>query len=369
MGILRLLLALAVVLSHSSSHLSGAALPGSIAVQGFFIISGFYIALILHRKYNFSGGTRVFYEQRYLRLAPMYWLAVLCTLLAGVLCSVLVHHPAGRLAVWADHGGELSAGSVAFLGLSQVTMFGLDATMFSSLSGHPLALHYTANFATEPLAAWRFMLVPPAWSLSVELLFYLSAPFLVRRSVLFQLVVVGLSFGLRIAAVTFCGLSNDPWSYRFFPFEAGLFVLGSLAYRSLPRAESMVRRLPAITSVATTVLAAAIFGYNFIPLPDEMRRWSFLALVLLSVPLLFAATQRNTIDRWIGEMSYPLYLLHEVVLSNAEPILRRYSPSINVIATLLLPLLVAAAAYALIERPIEAWRARRFHRKSELSEF
>jgi len=61
------------------------------------MISGFYMALVLDRKYNFTGATRLFYQQRYLRLAPIYWVAVLITLAAAGVHTIMLHHrvPAG----------------------------------------------------------------------------------------------------------------------------------------------------------------------------------------------------------------------------------------------------------------------------------
>ena len=221
MGILRILLALAVLIEHSGLSLHGIAVPGSIAVEAFFIISGFYIAMILDRKYQFPGGTRLFFQQRYLRLAPMYWFAILSTLAAGAFYGLLGHHPAGKYVIWAQEGAHLTPGAIAALCLSQITMLGQDAVMFFCLSGHPLALHFTPHWMTEPLPAIRFMLVPPAWSISVELLFYLSAPFLVRRSVRFQLTLVAITLTMRALSIIHWGLAYDPGTHGFSRLKAG----------------------------------------------------------------------------------------------------------------------------------------------------
>ncbi len=183
-----------------------------------------------------------------------------------------------------------------------------------------------------------------------------------RRSVPVQLTVAAVTFILRIAALSLFHLPADPWDSHFFPFEAGLFLLGSVAFRTLPAAGRVVARMPALRWILSAGLLLLITFYSIIPLPDEPRRWVFLACVLCSVPFLFAASGRDRVDRWIGEMSYPLYLLHQVTLFAAEPILRRLAGLAADVAVLLLPLAVAALVYALIERPFEAWRARRFER-------
>lgn len=361
MGFLRLLLAMVVVIGHTPTSLHGQAAPGSVAVQAFFIISGFYIALILNRKYSFPGATPIFYQQRYLRLVPMYWLSVLATLLVCVVYGRLAHAPVGKLAVWAEKGGSLSFSTITALCASQVSMFGLDGLMFAGIgdTGH---LFFTADWAKETLPAVRFMLVPPAWSLSVELLFYLSAPFLVRRSIRFQLGLVLASFALRIGCMSTMHLADDPWNGRFFPFEVALFLLGSLAYRALPVAEQIARKHGALRYVLTVAVAGTALFYSRIPVPDEVRHWAFLGLVLISVPLLFAATQRDAVDRWIGEMSYPLYLIHQVSGYATEPLLRRLHGAAFDIAALFIPLAAAALVYTVFERPFEKWRAERFER-------
>src|SRR4029079_11666669 len=81
LGLIRVLLAMAVLFGHlpilENVHIMGAAL----AVQAFFIVSGFYMALVLSGKY--SGQTRLFYSNRLLRLMPTYF--VMCGLYAVAL--------------------------------------------------------------------------------------------------------------------------------------------------------------------------------------------------------------------------------------------------------------------------------------------
>jgi peptidoglycan/LPS O-acetylase OafA/YrhL len=353
---------LAVVITHSSSGLHDQALPGNVAVEGFFIISGFYIALILNRKYCFPGATKLFYQQRYLRLAPMYWLAIFCTLGSSAFLTLLAHHPAGKFQIWTEKWHDMSGIGLVLLALPQLTMLGLDALMYCTFSGHPLAPHFTLNWATEPLPAVRFILVPPSWSLSVELLFYISAPLLVRRSVRTQLTVAATAVALCVATLVAFHLPWDLLNYALFPFDISLFLLGSIAFRALPAAQRLVKRLPALRWLLTAGLLLLVFFYFKIPLQKDVRQWGFLACVLCSVPILFAASGRDPVDRWIGEMSYPLYLLHQVTLFTAEPILRRLSGLSTDVVVLMLPLGVAALAYVCIERPFEEWRARRFER-------
>jgi peptidoglycan/LPS O-acetylase OafA/YrhL len=72
MVLLRLLLALVVVLFHTGM-VSRYLMDSHTAVNAFFIISGFYMALILDQKYGSSpAGLKAFAINRFLRLYPLY---------------------------------------------------------------------------------------------------------------------------------------------------------------------------------------------------------------------------------------------------------------------------------------------------------
>ena len=119
--------------------------------------------------------------------------------------------------------------------------------------------------------------------------------------------------------------------------------------------------------VLAAVLGASIIFYNGIPGQGGLRHWLLLALVLCAVPLLFAVTKDSPLDRWIGELSYPLYLLHEVVFFAVEPLLRRLSGLAFDAAVILVPFGAAVIVYQLVERRLESWRAKHFERQHKLA--
>src|SRR5437016_5262796 len=85
-GLLRILLAIAVLCAHSHpiGHLPW--LAGDLAVELFFVVSGFYMQLILSTKYTRERLGRTwalqFYKARYCRLFPTYFVG--CILVMGV---------------------------------------------------------------------------------------------------------------------------------------------------------------------------------------------------------------------------------------------------------------------------------------------
>lgn len=74
MGLVRVFLALAVVATHN--QFQSPFLHASFAVNLFFAISGFCMALVLNQKYTERNPAR-FYIARYLRLWPTYFVVLM----------------------------------------------------------------------------------------------------------------------------------------------------------------------------------------------------------------------------------------------------------------------------------------------------
>ena len=228
MGLIRFLLAMSVVAAHSSPILGLTFVGGKLAVQSFFVISGFYISLILNEKYPTGmRGTLLFYGNRFLRIYPIYWAVLLLT--AGAGAAVLLfglHSIVGY--IWSVYK-DFSADKVAFLIASNVGILGIDLSSFMRFDLPHLA--FTANWTAYKPQPSHLYLVPQAWSLSIEILVYAIAPFLFRRSIGFLVTVLVVSFAARTYAYD-AGFNFDPWDYRFFPVRAWL-VHRRLAF--LPR--------------------------------------------------------------------------------------------------------------------------------------
>jgi peptidoglycan/LPS O-acetylase OafA/YrhL len=208
MGFLRFLLALIVVVHHipqipgnKSFPLLMGYLDAMVAVLIFYIFSGFYMSLVINRKYikapHFPGS---FYANRVLRIFPLYWLMLLLT----YIYYVTARH-GDRLASISSQHGFFWFGQV----FMNITTLGLD--IVPSLGGYTLQL------------------IGPAWSLGSEWLFYLLAPWLVRLSMRRTIVLIAVIFAIRFSLYQF-GYDRYPLRVLFFPLSLGFFMLGHLAY-------------------------------------------------------------------------------------------------------------------------------------------
>jgi peptidoglycan/LPS O-acetylase OafA/YrhL len=296
MGVLRCLLALSVLLVHDVDGWFKL-IDGAAAVQCFFLISGFYMALVLNERYAELGS---FYFNRALRLLPTYWAVLLLTLVAAML--------AGR-PTFIDTvlQGDLTWDARVLVLVSSVFLVGSDVMLF--VRPTELGLVFTADFWNEPPYLFPYHPIPPAWSLPVEMAFYALAPFLMRsRWRLLAGVLLGL--GMRVIVYKAYG-SHDPWRYRFFPAEIAVFCAGGLAYHyyRAMQTNAVARRLGV---ACMAILIAAMLAHPYLPAPA--RYVPLTALMLGSLPFVFVLTRENTADRWLGELSYPVYLLHFPVL-------------------------------------------------------
>lgn len=355
MGIIRLLLALAVVTEHGGAAFGLRIVPGTAAVQCFYVISGFYMQLVLSTAYPAGlSGTLRFYSSRYLRLAPSYLLVVALTLAGAVVTHKTFYMPLSEFVSWL---GRMTAGSLSFLVFTNVAMFGQDIAMFLGLSPTG-SLYWTSHFATEPLAAHKFLLVPQAWSLGVELAFYLIAPALLRARTQTLVAVGALSFAIRLT-LAFYGLTKDPWNYRFFPSELGIFVLGALAYRTgVAFREKLSERRGKIALGAIFLIC---LSFHYIPVSSEVKRFFLVFLVSLSLPDLFHLTRRNSLDQTLGKLSYPIYISHLMLLG-----ITKYAGQYRAEALVFLSIAFAYFTVRLVEDPIDSIRRRLKEKASEV---
>jgi peptidoglycan/LPS O-acetylase OafA/YrhL len=335
---------LLVVACHAGIAGVGA---GFIGVDVFFVLSGFLITGLLVDEYERTGSIRLgaFYARRARRILPAAAVVLVVTLLvASVVMSPL------DMARVANDG--LSAG----LSVANVR-FAIDATdYFSPVDPSPM-LHY--------------------WSLSVEEQFYLVWPALLIVAIRFgrfsfmPVVVAGSVLAVSfVLCVAITQLSSN-WAYFSLPTRAwqlaagGILAIGLRGQTRLPRPAAVLMGWAGLALIAGSLVAiepttpypgiaatvptagtlALIAGRDAIGSPG----W----LILPRIPL-----------RWLGRVSYSLYLWHWPVLVLGPSLLAggdlEATPSIDptLVPVLLIgaSLVLAALSWRLIEEPFRAGR-------------
>lgn len=253
---------------------------GEIGVVVFFIVSGFIIPVSLE-KYNSLSR---FWIGRVLRLWPIY--------VASLIAAVLVNPIAKELpAYYAAHPARFVLGNFS---------------MFQEYLGIPNAL-----------GAY--------WTLSLELIFYVACSALfffggLRRT---KLWLALLALSLLLAQI---GLAAA--LHRSLPAgRIGLLVtafFGTMLYRHLSAPlsrTSIVLVLCGLFSVFTICFWIRFDKYpsaaaGTLPHPDArttILSWGCAYLIFLTIFML-RGRQFPRVLLWIGQISYPLYLFHGIVL-------------------------------------------------------
>lgn len=273
-GVFRLFLALLVFLQHSSKLSLGAA-----AVYVFFCLSGYWIERMWSEKYSATRAPYVtFMVSRLWRLVPTFVLVAAITL--GVQLALG--------ATWAQIRG--AAGWPRFIG-SHLLIFG-----YNTLPAQPLR---------------------PAWSLDVEMQFYVVAPLLAVVMATGRGRLVALAAALiSLGSVAVFGKSAAA-SFLLF------FVVGMLAARHDWRPSA---RLAALTGGAAVALIAGcvlspfrgvlLGGATPGPLFVFMEPAN-VVLGLLAMPYAIFTTHQASAraDKIAADLSYVVYLLHWAAVS------------------------------------------------------
>ena len=365
LGLLRFLLAMVIVSGHSpfgpipGTHF----ISGSTAVQAFFLISGFFITLVLCENQAYKK-TLAFYASRYLRLWPMYIVCAVPTLMLSSY-NLFSFGTDALTSSYFETFRQLGPVSAAFVLFSNLTIFLQDWTLFLQTDWHTGALSFTSNFnaGAQPLMA-RLVWDAPAWSLGIEMIFYLIAPFVVRSPYRVA-ALIATSLAIRVLV----GLNEpmiDPWTYRFMPSELIMFGLGSVAYHLHRQSRQWPRAFwrPVTFAFGVAGLSFLIIAITFHTY--ERGLWRPSQTLLLVSPLLlltlaavigpiFVLTKSSRLDRWLGDMSYPMYLSHVGIFSAMTALGFRAEHSSTAIYVSLV-LVVSAGLLWLIDRPIAQFR-------------
>lgn len=265
----------------------GLPIPGDLGVSAFFVLSGFLITWLLLSEHHTTGtiSLRNFYSRRVLRIFPAYYFFIAV--------SLVIDYVRGHF--W-DRALLLSG-------------FLYVVNYFNATHGHP---------ATS---------IAHAWSLGIEEQFYVLWPLvllaLARRDRVSALVILTVAI-VAVAAwrsYVYLGLHSGPaypynaFDTRFDNLAVGCFLalcasqpwflrfVGTVAWSAL---------LPIVTLVLLILSRTAIDSYHYsigFTVDAVLVVVLLVQLMLLHRHPLWSWLQ-NPVVRYLGIISYPLYLWH-----------------------------------------------------------
>ena len=333
--------ALAVVLVVAFHAFPDRVPGGFVGVDIFFLISGYLIGGIVLR--GLAAGTfdmAAFYRRRATRILPALLVVLAATCAFGWISLYSFEFQALC---------EQVAGAIGFV---------------SNLILWNQAGYFDATAAQKPLMH--------LWSLAVEEQFYLLFPLAMwvgckRRwppgRVVLAMLLLSLAVGLVQTREDVVGAFFDPLARVWEILAGALLAAREIARRRDPGAAA--RRANLLATAGLVLIAVATSTYS-----DTLAfPGAYALLPVLGAVLLIAAGPANTIARhllsnplakWLGSISYPLYLWHWPILSFAA-ILQPDGQDFTIrMVALAAALALASLTCVFVERPVAAMQARRW---------
>lgn len=331
---------LAVILTHAAlislpsyDFLRMISDNGARGVQLFYVASALTLFLSMEeRSHKESKPVRNFFIRRFFRIAPLFYIAIIV--------YTFIYGPAPR---------EFAPNGI------QWWQYPLT---FAFLNGwHPEAIN---------------SILPIEWSVAVEMTFYLCIPFLfsilkdLKSTILFIIGSLLLQYVLSLILDPILVRQYPHYQYMsraflFFWFFSQLpvFGIGIAAYHAFRMMKNVKDKKLGIALLILSVFLFVVF-LNVKTFQGLIQQHVLYGLAFLVFALaLHAYPTRllvNPVTRWIGKVSYSIYLVHFAVIELLKRILPEHLPvgkTIGFFLAYILILLLAAAISALTYRFIE----------------
>jgi peptidoglycan/LPS O-acetylase OafA/YrhL len=274
---------------------------GPSGVDLFFVLSGFLIGGILFDNRHSPSYFRTFYVRRVCRIFPVYYVMVISFVIGSAL---------------------IPTGTACDLWLLKDPMPTYSYATFSQ--------NFYMSGAGTAGAKWMAM----SWSVAVEEQFYMLFPlvvWLVPRGRMCYLVL-----GAIVAAPVLRVLTDGRgvWYYTLLPCRVDALAVGVLAAHAVRQRVALswlrANRSALYFGMVTCGLGFAFFranhlGYTWLALLFAQ----FILLVVIHPDTMIAAVCRNAALRWLGLISYGLYMYHQVVNGLFHSVLLSQAPAIR----------------------------------------
>lgn len=295
---------------------------GARGVQLFFVTSA--IALMFAWR-SHANGTTAFYIRRLFRIAPMLWLAILVTFALNAIAAP------SNLASW----DQIAA---------------------------------TALFLHGLTPQWINTAVAGSWTIAVEATFYLLFPLIVVCVTSLRRAAVALVVSFAVAAtgwfllLTYAqDIGAEPSTWRSFAFmsfavQSPCFMIGVGTYFLIVRSDISDR-----TAMLAGIAALMLVGAMCVVTTSSATYIGF-ALACGALALAFSHDRlRVLVNRPIcalGLISYSAYFWHFLVLKVLNHFASTSSFATLLAVVLSITIVLSAATYVMVERPLIAAGAR-----------
>lgn len=337
---LRAIAVLAVIADHTFAYPHG----GFIGVDVFFVISGFLITGLLLREYERSGRISFadFYRKRARRILPLA-LLVLVTTVAATWATFTAGRATGVTwdAVW-----SLIFGTNWHLALSGTDYMQADGLV------SPLQHFWSLAVEEQFYVVWPWLIVVVLGVLAARKGWSLGRARLTLTAVM--TVLVGAAFAFALWETT-----TSPTVAYFSTFsrawELGIGALLAASAGALSRIPQMLR--PILAYVGLAGIAWSIFNITpEMPFPAPWATVPVLSTALVIAAgtggkVRFLAPITNPMARYIGDISYSLYLWHFPIIVLFAAVLPFEGP-MQFAAVLAATGLLSVLSYHLLEDPI-----------------
>ena len=267
------------------------------AVEIFFVLSGYVLAMSLKRRGFGTAALASYYVRRVFRIYP----ALIVASMAALAYLLLLHYRIPGV---------------------------YDSVWMSERFPHERfdALHVAASFA-----GMLGFLIPPVWTIFVEIVNSVLLPPMVWMSTRFP-----RAFWLVVMSFAALGVILGGAIYYHLDLYVFNFALGVGLALPLPRFIALCRKLPLRTLfyvaavllvVSRALLSPPVFGPWMNLYDTVLAAWMIFTVgrLGLEIPVL-----RGKLAVWIGDISFSIYLLH-------FPIMMTFSRAIYVFAPNLVP--------------------------------
>ena len=305
---------------------------GGSAVMLFFVVSGFSLCHTMRKHLDTSVPILSYASARFFRIAPLYYLLLIITILRDYYLRDIVHSP--------------------------------EKIVYSSF----LIFNFSPEYAKG--------IVWASWTVGVEVLFYALFPFLFKvldtltKKVNFLIVTIWVTYFFSLFVIPQVEPAfQSSYKYMNFPRNLAVFVTGMIAYDAyiIIRDKNISNKtigltliLAAFSSLAAMAILAKYTWGKVLIIDFGIMQGIAYALLLLAFSIYSLNVLSKPIANFYSKICYSAYLWHPILIWALKPLYDTiYSYNINVtiklfscVAITLLALsIIGEMSYRAIEKP------------------